>query len=275
MEKSELRTAFVFPGQGTTGGEISGDVRQAVEKVTNGGDAPYQLSVFASSITLLHKLREAGRMPDVVAGHSLGEYGAVYAAGVLSLADAVQLVAERDRLMNEAGAKNPGGMVALIGADAKAVEEAVAGASGVVVAANYNTPRQIVLSGEKAALDEVTDGLKGRKVPLEVAGAFHSPLMESAAREMEGLLDAVEFSEPEVPVVSGMDGELLTDAASIKSALMRQMLSPVRWVDVIGRFDALGVEEIIECGEGGTLVRMFRDFRGLDFDGKKATEVLA
>lgn len=163
----------------------------------------------------------------------------------------------------------------MIGADAKAVEEAVAGASGVVVAANYNTPRQIVLSGEKAALDEVTDGLKGRKVPLEVAGAFHSPLMESAAREMEGLLDAVEFSEPEVPVVSGMDGELLTDAASIKSALMRQMLSPVRWVDVIGRFDALGVEEIIECGEGGTLVRMFRDFRGLDFDGKKATEVLA
>ncbi|WP_119067937.1 ACP S-malonyltransferase [Rubrobacter indicoceani] len=275
MGDSIYRRAFVFPGQGVVGGEVAGEVRKAVEKATGGKETPYQLSVFASSMTLFYALVGAGYSPDVVAGHSLGEYAAVCAAGVVSLDDAVRLVSERDRLMNEAGAGRPGGMVALIGADAAAVEEAVSGVSGTVVAANFNTPRQLVLSGEKAALDKVTEGLKGRKVPLEVAGAFHSPLMESAAERMEKLLDATGFSEPDFPVVGATDGTLLTGAASVKDALKRQMLAPVRWVDVIGRFDALGVREIVECGEGGTLVRMLRDFKGLDFDGRKATEVLA
>ncbi|MGI8650287.1 MAG: ACP S-malonyltransferase, partial [Rubrobacter sp.] len=112
------------------------------------------------------------------------------------------------------------------------------------------------------------------KVPLEVAGAFHSPLMEGASREMEKLLDATEFSEPEVPVIGATDGRLLKDAESVREALKRQMLSPVRWVAVVERFAKVGVEEVVECGEGGTLVRVLRDFKDLDFDGKKAEEVL-
>lgn len=275
MGDSRYRRAVVFPGQGTVGGEVSGEVREAVEGVASGAEVPYQLSVFASSVDLLHRLREVGVSPDVVAGHSLGEYAAVYAAGCLGLRDAVRLVAERDRLMNEAAAERPGGMVVVIRGDASAVEEAIASASGVVVAANFNTPRQLVISGEEDALAEVSEGIKGRKVPLEVVGAFHSPLMESASQEMEALLDDAEFLEPVIPVVSGANGGLLLEAGSVREALKRQMLSPVRWVSVVERFAGLGVEEVIECGEGGTLVRMLRDFKGMDFEGKKATEVLA
>ncbi|MCA1848040.1 MAG: acyltransferase domain-containing protein, partial [Actinobacteria bacterium] len=115
MERGEIRRAVVFPGQGTGGGEVSGEVREAVR--AHVGETPYQLSVFASSVDFLYKLRDRGVEPDVVAGHSLGEYAAAHAAGSLGLEDAVRLVAERDRLMNEAARENPGGMVALIGAD--------------------------------------------------------------------------------------------------------------------------------------------------------------
>ena len=174
-------------------------------------DVPYQLSVFASSVDLLYRLRDAGIEADVVAGHSLGEYAAAHAAGSLGLGDGVRLVAERDRLMNEASKENPGGMVALIGADPDAVAEAAERSDGAVVAANFNTPRQTVVSGRLDALDEVTEGLRGRKVRLQVAGAFHSPLMAEAAREMDGLLEEVEFDEPDIPMVGATDGAVVDD----------------------------------------------------------------
>lgn len=271
----EYRRAIVFPGQGTAGGEISGEVEEAVGKVVGAGEVPYQLSVFASSVDVFLKLRDAGVSPDVAAGHSLGEYAAAHAAGSLSLADGVRLVAERDRLMNESSAKNLGGMVAIIGGDPGTVSEVVANTEGIVVAANFNTPRQTVISGEFEALETVSENIKGRKVRLEVAGAFHSPLMEDAAEEMRGLLSEVEFGEPKVPMVGATDGELLTSAEELRDALQKQMLSPVRWVAVVERFAQLGVEEIIEAGEGGTLIRMLRDFKDMKFDGKTASEVVA
>src|SRR4051812_2790869 len=125
---AKIRRAGVFPGQGAGGGEISGEIREAVRARVGGARPPYQLWVFASSVNLLYKLRDRGVEPDVVAGHSLGEYAAAHAAGSLQLEDAVALVAERDRLMNRAARENPGGMVALIGADpmevARVAEEA-------------------------------------------------------------------------------------------------------------------------------------------------------
>ncbi|HEX4991707.1 MAG TPA: ACP S-malonyltransferase [Rubrobacteraceae bacterium] len=275
MERGEIRRAIVFPGQGSVGGEISGEVREAVRARMGEAEVPYQLSVFASSVDLLYKLREAGVEPDVVAGHSLGEYAAAHAAGALGLEDAVRLVAERDRLMNEAARENPGGMIALIGADPAEVVRAADEAEGTVVAANFNTPRQTVISGDKGALEALAERVRGRKVELDVAGAFHSPLMLEASRAMSAMLAQVALQDPQVPIVGATDGGVLATAGDVRLALGNQMLSPVRWVAVIERFESLGVEEIVEAGEDGTLTRMLRDFRRKDIVGRTAREVLS
>lgn len=270
-----MQRAVVFPGQGTVGGETTGAVREAVLGYVGEEAVPYQLSVFAGSVDLLYRLRGAGVKADVVAGHSLGEYAAAHAAGSLGLEDGVRLVAERDRLMNEASRENPGGMVALIGADSEEVARATQETDGTVVAANFNTPRQTVISGEMDALESVTERVRGRKVRLEVAGAFHSPLMAGAAREMKALIDGVEFGEPEIPMVGATDGALLTTAEEVREALRNQMLSPVRWVAVVERLLELGVREIFEAGEDGTLTRMLRDFKIKDVEGRSAKQVLS
>src|SRR5687768_7388505 len=134
-----MERAIVFPGQGSVGGEISGAARDAVLDYVGDREVPYQLSVFASSVDLLYRLCEAGIEADVSAGHSLGEYAAAHAAGCLRLDDAVRLVAQRDRLMNEASRENPGGMVVLIGSDPDEVARAAEDSDGAVVAANFNT----------------------------------------------------------------------------------------------------------------------------------------
>ncbi len=273
----EIRRAVVFPGQGSAGGAISGEVAEAVRRQVGDGEVPYQLSVFASSVGLLGELLERGVTPDVVAGHSLGEYAAAHAAGSVGLEEAVRLVAERDRLMNEAAGRNAGGMMALIGADPREVSVAVENfpeEDGVVVAANFNTPRQTVISGELSALEAVAERVGGRKVKLQVAGAFHSPLMLEASLDMERLLDEVEFRDPEIPMVSATDGAVLAKSDDVRLALREQMLSPVRWVAVIERFLDLGVEEIVEAGADGTLTRMLRDFKEERLTGRAAKEVL-
>jgi [acyl-carrier-protein] S-malonyltransferase len=270
-----IERAVVFPGQGTVGGETTGPARDAAIDFVGDEALPYQLSVFAGSVDLLYRLREAGILPDVVAGHSLGEYAAAHAAGSLGLADGVRLVAERDRLMGEASRENPGGMVALIGADPDSVASAAGEAGGIVVAANFNTPRQTVVSGQKDALEEVAESVRGRKVKLEVSGAFHSPLMQGAAREMDALLAEVELEEPEISMVGATDGALLTTAEEVREALRNQMLSPVRWVAVVERLLDLGVREIFEAGEDGTLTRMLRDFKRKDVRGRTAREALS
>lgn len=273
----EIRRAVVFPGQGSAGGEISGEVAEAVRRQVGDGEVPYQLSVFASSVGLLGELLERGVTPDVVAGHSLGEYAAAHAAGSVGLEEAVRLVAERDRLMNEAAGRNAGGMMALIGADPREVSVAVENfpeEDGVVVAANFNTPRQTVISGELSALEAVAERVGGRKVKLQVSGAFHSPLMLEASLDMERLLDEVEFRDPEIPMVSATDGAVLAKSDDVRLALREQMLSPVRWVAVIERFLDLGVEEIVEAGADGALTRMLRDFKEERLTGRAAKEVL-
>ena len=266
---------MVFPGQGSDGGRVTGAARDAVLGYIGDEAVPYQLSVFAGSVDLLYRLRETGIEPDVVAGHSLGEYAAAHAVGSLDLTDGVRLVAERDRLMNIASRENPGGMVALIGADPDGVARATEEADGIVVAANFNTPRQTVISGQVDALEEVTERVRGRKILLEVSGAFHSPLMEGAAREMDELLRGVELEEPEIPMVGATDGALLTTADGVLEALRNQMLSPVRWVAVVERLLDLGVREMFEAGEDGTLTRMLRDFKRKDVEGRTAREVLS
>jgi [acyl-carrier-protein] S-malonyltransferase len=270
-----IERAVVFPGQGTVGGVTTGPARDAALAHVGDEVLPYQLSVFAGSVDLLYRLGEAGIVADVVAGHSLGEYAAAHAAGSLGLTDGVRLVAQRDSLMGEAARKNPGGMVALIGADPDDVTRAAEEAGGTVVAANFNTPRQTVVSGHVDALGEVTERVRGRKVKLEVSGAFHSPLMEGAAREMDALLRGVELEEPGIPMVGATDGAVLTTAEEVREALQNQMLSPVRWVAVVERLLELGVREIFEAGEDGTLTRMLRDFKRKDLEGRKAGEVLS
>ena len=274
MRGDGIEWAVVFPGQGTVGGETTGAAREVALDYVGDEAVPYQLSVFAGSVDLLYRLREAGIVPDVVAGHSLGEYAAAHAAGSLGLTDGVRLVTERDRLMGEASRENPGGMVALIGADPDDVARAAEETGGIVVAANFNTPRQTVVSGQLDALGEVAERVRGRKVKLEVSGAFHSPLMAGAAREMDELLGEVELQEPEIPMVGATDGALLTTAEEVREALRNQMLSPVRWVAVVERLLDLGVLEIFEAGEDGTLTRMLRDFKRKDVKGRTAGEVL-
>ena len=269
-----LRLAVVFPGQGTAGGEFSGELRGLLRRVVGDGEAPYQLSVFASSVDTFHKMRERGVEPDVVAGHSLGEYAAAYASGSLSLEDGAWLVAQRDRLMAEASRENPGAMTAIIGAGVSEVLEAVQMANGLVVAANFNTPRQTVISGEEWALADVAERVGGKKRKLDVAGAFHSPFMQEASSGMDRCLAEVSLEDPRVPMISGMDGVMLAKADDVRLALRDQMLSPVRWVAVMERFVALGVEDVVEAG-GGTLVRMLRDFKDLEVRGRAAKEVLA
>jgi [acyl-carrier-protein] S-malonyltransferase len=273
MEGGEIRRAVVFPGQGTVGGEVSGEVREAVRAHVD--DTPYQFSVFASSVDLLYKLRAREVEPDVVAGHSLGEYAAAHAAGSLELEDAVRLVAERDRLMNAAAQENPGGMVALIGAEPMEVARVAEATEGVVVAANFNTPRQTVISGENGALDAVAKNVGGRGVKLGVAGAFHSPLMLEASRAMDARLSEVALQDPVIPMVGATDGAILATASDVRLALRNQMLLPVHWFAVIERFVGLGVEGIVEAGEDGILTRMLRDFRRRDIKGYTAGEVLS
>ena len=275
MRGDGIERAVIFPGQGSVGGEITGAARDAALAYVGDEAVPYQLSVFAGSVDLLYCLREAGIRPDVVAGHSLGEYAAAHAAGCLGLVDGVRLVAERDRLMGEASMENPGGMVALVGADPDDVARAAEETGGIVVAANFNTPRQTVVSGQVDALEEVAARVRGRRVRLEVSGAFHSPLMAGAAREMDELLRGVDLQAPQIPMVGATDGALLTTAENVREALRNQMILPVRWVVVVERLLDLGVREIFEAGEDGTLTRMLRDFKREDVEGRTAGEVLS
>jgi [acyl-carrier-protein] S-malonyltransferase len=210
----------------------------------------------------------------VVAGHSLGEYGAAYAAGCFDLATGLWLVAQRDRFLAEAAEDVPGGMVAILRADPAEVEKAVAGSEGSVVA-NYNSPRQTVISGLRGALGDAVSRIRGRAVRLNVSFAAHSPYVATAGEKMRDVLDSVELREPEVPVVSAVDGSVLETADAVREALKRQMVAPVRWVKVVETLARMRVEEWIELGGGGVLTRMLKDFelsslKGVTFEDLRA-----
>lgn len=216
------------------------------------------------------------------AGHSLGEFSAHVAAGTFSFADAVRLVRSRGKAMHAAGREHPGTMAAVIGLDDDAVREVCAHAAthGVVVPANFNAPGQVVISGEVAAVEQAREaaleaGAK-RALPLNVSGAFHSPLMAPAAALLEASLAEVELRAPAFPVVSNVTAEPVAEPAAAKRLLVEQLTSPVRWADGIRRLRALGVARFLEVGPGnvltGLLRRIDRDAEGTALGTAQALE---
>jgi [acyl-carrier-protein] S-malonyltransferase len=261
--------AFVFPGQGSGVTEPGAELLPRIRRVV-GERIPDQVKLFARAAQDADESRTLQVRPDVVAGHSLGEYGAAYAAGCFDFETGLWLVAERDRFLAEAARETPGGMVAILRADPEEVERALDETEGPVVA-NYNSPRQTVVSGLRDAVGDAVSRIRGRKVPLNVSFAAHSPYVAVAGEKMRGVLDAVEFRRPEVPIVSAIDGSVLTSAGAVKEALKSQMVAPVRWVRVVDTLARMRVEELIELGGGGVLIRMLRDFelpslKGITFD---------
>ena len=268
-EIGEKMRAFVFPGQGSGVTEPGAELLPGIRRVV-GQRIPDQVKLFARAAQDADESRDLRVRPDVVAGHSLGEYGAAYAAGCFDFETGLWLVAERDRFLAEAARETPGGMVAILRADPEEVERALGETEGPVVA-HYNSPRQTVVSGLRDAVGDAVSRIRGRKVPLNVSFAAHSPYVAAAGEKMRGVLDAVEFRKPEVPIVSAIDGSVLTSAEAVKEAFKSQMVAPVRWVKVVDTLARMRVEELIELGGGGVLIRMLRDFelpslKGITFD---------
>lgn len=261
--------AFVFPGQGGKVVEPEGQLLTTIRRVV-GERVPEQVKVFARAAQDADESRALNLRPDVVAGHSLGEYGAAYAAGCFDLETGLWLVAQRDHFLAEAAEDVPGGMVAILKADPAEVEKVLDESEGSVVA-NYNSPRQTVISGLRDALGEAVSKIRGRAIRLNVSFAAHSPYVAAASEKMRDVLQSVEFRRPEVPVVSAVDGSVLETGDTVKEALERQMVAPVRWTKVVETLTRMRVEEWIELGGGGVLTRMLRDFelpslRGVTFE---------
>jgi len=213
---------------------------------------------------------EGGAAPVAVAGHSLGEYTALVAAGVLSLADALPLVRLRATAMQEAVPVGVGAMAAILGLEAQAVREgcqAAAQASGEVVeAVNFNDPKQTVIAGSKAGVDKACELLKAagakRALLLPVSAPFHSSLMKPAALRLQAALEKVALAAPQIPVVNNIDVATPADAAAIRDALVRQAAGPVRWVEVVQALRARGVTHVVECGPGKVLAGMAKRIDG-------------
>ncbi len=266
--------AFVFPGQGGGVSEPAPEMVPEIRRIV-GERIPDQVKIFARAARDADESRLLEVRPDVVAGHSLGEYGAAYAAGCFDFETGLWLVAQRDRFLAEAAEECPGGMVAILRTDPAEVEEALDESDGPVAVANYNSPRQTVVSGLRDALGDAVSKIRGRKIPLNVSFAAHSPYVAAAGEKMREVLDSVEFHMPQVPIVSAMDGAVLTRAEAVKEALKEQMVAPVRWVRVVETLAKMRVEEWVELGGGGVLTRMLRDFelpslKGITFEDLRA-----
>jgi [acyl-carrier-protein] S-malonyltransferase len=209
--------------------------------------------------------KETGLQPFMVAGHSLGEYSALLASGLFSVEEAVRLVRTRGLLMEEACPAGLGGMVALIGPVLEKIEAVCAEISHddyVAGPANLNSPDQLVLSGNSAALKEAVERLKGtgykKAVPLSVSGPFHSPLMKSAAEKLKNEFSTITFREMTCPVVSNVDAQPYNDPAKAADLLYRQMFSPVRWEACVRTMAAQGVEMFLEVGPQKVLTNMMK-----------------
>jgi [acyl-carrier-protein] S-malonyltransferase len=278
--------AFVFPGQGSQSvgmldawgdhptvrdtlleasealgeniaGLIHGGPKEALELTTN-----TQPVMLAAAMACYRAWRaEGGPAPAAVAGHSLGEYSALVAAGSLTLTDALRLVRFRAQAMQEAVPVGAGAMAAILGLDAGVVAQGcaeVAAASGEVVApANFNDPKQTVIAGSKAGVDLACERLKAlgakRALLLAVSAPFHSPLMKPAAEALRGRLASVDLRAPQIPLVNNIDVAVVTEPDAIRDALVRQAYGPVRWVEVTQALRARGLSHIFECGPGKVL----------------------
>lgn len=196
--------------------------------------------------------------PDMVAGHSLGEFSALVANGVLSFEDGLGLVFQRALAMQEACEINPSSMAAILGLEDRVVEEICAGISGeVVVAANYNCPGQLVISGSTKGIEIACELLKAagakRALPLPVGGAFHSPLMEPAREKLQKAIEETQFHNPICPIYQNVSTTAVSDVARIKANLIAQLTAPVKWTQSVQQMVADGATEFVECGPGKVL----------------------
>lgn len=217
-----------------------------------------QPAILTTSVAIYKLLIEKGISPDIVAGLSLGEYSALVAAGALDFEIALQLVAKRGQLMEEAAPAGSGKMVAIMNAEVSVIESACQSASdlGVVSPANYNTPQQIVIGGEVTAVDKAVDILKEtgvkRMIPLQVSGPFHTALLEQASQGLAEVLEEVTFNDFELPLVGNTEATIMKKK-DIKSLLARQVMEPVRFYESIAEIQAFGVDRVIEVGPGKVL----------------------
>ena len=283
--------AFVFPGQGAqavgmldawgdhpavrdTLAEASAALGEDVAALIHAGPkealdltANTQPVMLTAGIACYRAwLAETGAAPAMVAGHSLGEYSALVAAGVLTLADALPLVRFRAQAMQQAVPVGAGAMAAILGLDAEAVVEGcaeVARASGEVVeAANFNDPKQTVIAGSKAGVERAAEALKARgakrAVLLAVSAPFHSSLMRPAAERLRERLADVPLAAPRIDVVNNIAAAVERDPAAIREALYLQAFGPVRWVEVVRAMRARGITHIAECGPGKVLAGLLR-----------------
>jgi len=233
-----------------------------------------QPAIFLHSVILAKVLGESFN-PEMVAGHSLGELSALVANGVLSFEDGLTLVSKRALAMQKACEIAPSTMAAVVGLDDKIVEDTCAEIDGVVVAANYNCPGQLVISGEVSAVEKACEVLteKGarRALLLPVGGAFHSPMMEPAREELAAAIEATEFKEPSCAVYQNVTATAVTDPEEIKNNLMVQLTAPVKWTQCIQAMIADGGSEFIEIGPGKVLQGLMRKInRSVSASGAEA-----
>jgi len=276
--------AFVFPGQGSQfvgmGKDLYDNNPLAKElfdkaneilgfKITDimfaGTDEQLKETKVTQPAVFLHSVISALCLgddfnPDMTAGHSLGEFSALVAAGALSFEDGLKLVAARANAMQKACEANPGTMAAIIGLADDVVEKVcseVSADGNIVVAANYNCPGQLVISGNVDAINAACEKLKEagakRALPLPVSGAFHSPLMQLAKDELEAAIEKTTFNAPKCPVYQNVDAQPHTDANEIKNNLIAQLTGSVRWTSSVQNMIAAGADEFVECGPGRAL----------------------
>lgn len=279
------KTAFIFPGQGAQYVGMAKDFyeqipvsRKVIDKASQatGIDIPAlcfqanekiniteytQIAMFAAEAAMLRALEERGVRSQVNAGLSLGEYGALLASGVMSEEDAFAAVRRRGILMQEA-VPTGGAMAAVLGAEAALIEEICEKTEGIVSVANYNCPGQIVITGEKEAVERAGESLKEagarRIIPLNVSGPFHSGMLEGAGEKLGEALAEVKLHEFTVPYVTNVTAQYVTETSEVKELLVKQVSSPVRWQQCVERMLADGVDTFIEIGPGKTLAGFMR-----------------
>ncbi len=279
--------AFIYPGQGSQTVGMGVSVAEAFPEASDlfrraSGLAGYdvlalcaegpqeklsrtlytQPALFTVEAAVTGVLKKRGVVPAAAAGHSLGEYGAWYAAGVYSFEDGFALVSERGRLMDSADPDGKGAMAAVIGLDEDVVRTACDEAGGTVVVANLNSPGQLVISGEKPAVERAGLLLKERGakrvLPLPVSGAFHSPLMEPAREAFASAVAAANVRNAEIPVYSNVTASPVTEAEEIRKLMIFQMTSPVRWIETVRNMAGNGIVNALEIGPGNVLAGLIK-----------------
>lgn len=221
-----------------------------------------QPAIVAMSLVLTKLLEDKGIKADYVAGHSVGEYAALGAAGFLSAGDAVKLTSKRGEIMNEISNEVNGTMAAIIGMEADKIQEVLEGVEGIAEAVNFNEPKQTVIAGEVTAIENACEALKvagaRRAMVLAVSGPFHSSLMKPAGEQILAAANTYEFKNTEVKLIANTTAEIITEGEKLKDELYKQSFGPVKWVDTVNTLKAEGVEKIYEIGPGKVLNGLIR-----------------